>query len=107
MWTKAERVGGSEPVFTSEEDAAHFEIYNATERGEDTDSEAIAAILKGKSPKDRKIILKKLLADEKSKEKKERTGIDPDEELGRASSFFSRDAMLRVRAAPSSASWNT
>lgn len=81
VWTKAERVGGSEPVFTSEEDAAHFEIYNATERGEDADSEAIAAILNGKSPKDRKIILKKLLADEKSKEKKERTGIDPDEEL--------------------------
>ncbi len=80
-WTKTAIVRGSEPVFKDEEDAKAFEVYNSTEKGEDVDSEAIAAILRGKAPKDRKVILRNLLEEEKKKEKKERTGIDPDDEL--------------------------
>ncbi len=80
-WTKSAIVRGSDPVFKDEADAKAFEIYNSTEKGEDVDSEAIAAILSGKSPKDRKVILRNLLEEEKKKEKKERTGIDPDDEL--------------------------
>ncbi len=80
-WTKSAIVRGSDPVFKDEADAKAFEIYNSTEKGEDVDSEAIAAILSGKSPKDRKVILRNLLEEEKKKEKKERTGVDPDDEL--------------------------
>ncbi len=80
-WTKTTIERGAEPVFKDEDDAEAFEVYNSIEKGEDTDSEAIAAILRGKAPKDRKIILRNLLEEEKKKEKKERTGIDPDDEL--------------------------
>ncbi len=80
-WTKTTIVRDAEPVFKDEEDAKAFEVYNSTEKGEDVDTEAIAAILRGKSPKDRKVILRNLLEEEKKKEKKERTGIDPDDEL--------------------------
>lgn len=71
----------AKPMFTDAKDAETFEIYNRTERGEEADGEAIAAILQGKSPKDRKGILKRLLENEKAQEKKDRTGVDPDEEL--------------------------
>lgn len=80
-WTDAAMAREAKPMFTDEKDAETFEIYNRTERGEEADGEAIAAILQGKSPKDRKGILKRLLENEKAQEKKDRTGVDPDEEL--------------------------
>lgn len=80
-WTDAAMAKEAKPMFTDAKDAETFEIYNRTERGEEADGEAIAAILQGKSPKDRKAILKRLLENEKAQEKKDRTGVDPDEEL--------------------------
>lgn len=80
-WTDAAMAEDATPMFADEQDAETFEIYNRTERGEEADGEAIAAILQGKSPKDRKAILKRLLENEKAQEKKDRTGVDPDEEL--------------------------
>ena len=80
-WTDAAMAREAKPMFTDAKDAETFEIYNRTERGEEADGEAIAAILQGKSPKDRKAILKRLLENEKAQEKKDRTGVDPDEEL--------------------------
>lgn len=80
-WTDAAMAREAKPMFADAKDAETFEIYNRTERGEEADGEAIAAILQGKSPKDRKAILKRLLENEKAQEKKDRTGVDPDEEL--------------------------
>lgn len=80
-WTDAAMAEDATPMFADAKDAETFEIYNRTERGEEADGEAIAAILQGKSPKDRKAILKRLLENEKAQEKKDRTGVDPDEEL--------------------------
>ena len=82
IWTSHKIVRGSAPVFDSEEDAKAFEIYNTIEGSNDSDIAAIAAILKGKAPKDRRTILKQLLDDETEQEKKKgRTGVDPDDEL--------------------------
>ena len=81
VWADTLMVRGADPVFKDEKEAETFEVHEEIARGEDTDSEAIAAILSGKSPKDRKIILKKLLADETERQKKERTGVDSDDEL--------------------------
>lgn len=72
---------GSDPRFKSEKEAQVYEVYDKTDKGQTKDSEAIAEILRGKSPKDRKNILKQLLAEETQTQKEERTGIDPDEEL--------------------------
>ena len=80
-WTDAAMAEDATQMFADAKDAETFEIYNRTERGEEADGEAIAAILQGKSPKDRKAILKRLLENEKAQEKKDRTGVDPDEEL--------------------------
>lgn len=81
VWTKSAMVAGSDPVFKDAKDAENFEVFSSTESGADADCAAIAAILKNKAPKDRKDILRSLLEEEKKSEKKERTGVDPDDEL--------------------------